>query len=239
MATGGGAGSGGGGAGGAQKGMDAVDRMYRHLVRTVRARFPQYLTQSFTVADLYQTVLPYRLHRRELGLETNDDYEITLTELLSGARDYLIVDEPMRDALRAELATNNADPTAFKQFANASIALSPTALRGLEAGPAESATPQRPTLVPTPSARPTPSAASVSSETARPITKTPSAPRAVVPKSGDRCSSCNEELPLGRPITFCPHCGHDLTTLNCPACGSELEVGWKFCPTCGRPAGAQ
>jgi double zinc ribbon protein len=221
--------------GSTRKGMDAVERMYRHLVRTVRSRFPQYVTQPFTVAELYQTVLPYRLHRRELGLETNDDYEITLTELLSGARDYLIVDDQMRDALRAELATNNPDPTAFKQFATANISLSPAALRGLEAGPADATTPQRPTLVPTPSARPTSPITSAPTGTPRPMTRTPAAPRAITPQSGERCPSCNEELPPGRPITFCPHCGHDLTTLNCAACGSELEIGWKFCPTCGRP----
>jgi len=63
--------------------MDNLDRMYRHLVRTVRARFPQYLTQPFDVAELHQTVLPYRHYRRELGLETNEDYEITLTDLYS------------------------------------------------------------------------------------------------------------------------------------------------------------
>lgn len=222
---------------GARKGMDAVERMYRHLVRTVRSRFPQYLTQPFTVADLYQTVLPYRLHRRELGLETNEDYEITLTELLSGAREYLIVDEAMRDALHAELATSNPDPTAFKQFATASVALSPTALRGLEAGPAEAATPLRPTLVPPPAARSAPRVSNATPAAPRSMARTPSAPRAVTPQNGERCTSCNAELPAGRPITFCPHCGHDLTTLNCQACGSELEVGWKFCPTCGRPVG--
>lgn len=220
---------------GATKGMDAVERMYRHLVRTVRSRFPQYLTQPFTVADLYQTILPYRLHRRELGLETNEDYEITLTELLSGARDYLLVDDQMRDALHAELATTNPDPTAFKQYAGANLSLSPIALRGLEAGPSDATTPQRPTLAPTPSVRPTAPSSSASTEAPRPATRTPTGPRVVVPQTGERCTACNEELPPGRPITFCPHCGHDLTTLNCLACGSELEVGWKFCPTCGRP----
>ena len=84
--------------------MDNLDRMYRHLVRTIRSRFPQYLAQPFYVADLNQTILPYRLHRRELGLDTNDDYEITLTELLAGSRDYLIVDDQMRDTLGAALA---------------------------------------------------------------------------------------------------------------------------------------
>src|SRR6185437_2645195 len=121
--------------------MDNLDRMYRHLVRTVRARFPQYLTQTFDVGTLYQTILPYRLYRRELGLETNEDYQITLTELLSGARDYLIVDDQMRDALRAQLGMVNPDPEAFKEFASAAVALSPNALRTLESGPADDSPP--------------------------------------------------------------------------------------------------
>src|SRR5439155_982610 len=95
-------------------------------------RFPQYVSQPFDVAELYQTILPYRHHRRDLALDSNEDYEIALTELLSGAREYLIVDERMRDTLRAELATPNPDPSAFKEFADASVALSPAALRRLD-----------------------------------------------------------------------------------------------------------
>src|SRR4051812_2489373 len=140
--------------------MDNLDRMYRHLVRTIRAKFPQYLSQPFDVAELHQTILPYRLHRRELGLETNEDYEITLSELLSGARDYLIVDDRMRDTLKHELAAVNPDPSAFKQFAGASVALSPTSLRSLEAGPDDTSTPLRTMAVPTvESTRPEPAAA--------------------------------------------------------------------------------
>src|SRR5438874_12624159 len=120
--------------------MHNVERMYRHLVRTIRARFPQYLTQPFDVAELHQTILPYRHYRRELGLETNEDYEITLTELLSGARDYLVVDDKMRDVLRTELASANPDPSAFKQFAGSTVTLAPSGLRSLEVGPDEDAT---------------------------------------------------------------------------------------------------
>ena len=64
--------------------MDDLERMYRQLVRTIRANFPQYLAQPFEVGELYSTILPYRLHRRELGLETNQDYEMTLMEMLAG-----------------------------------------------------------------------------------------------------------------------------------------------------------
>ena len=239
--------------------MDNLDRMFRHLARTVRAKHPQYLSQPFTVAELHQSILPYRLHRRELGLETNEDYEITLSELLSGARDYLTVDEAMRERLRSELANKNPDPTAFKQFATSTVALSPSALRSLEAGPDDESTPLAvPALRPTPMTAdnpappaPVPTSPPPASKAApRPAPAPPSAPtpsrisasrspigsRAVVANAGDRCRYCNELLPTGRTITFCPHCGQNLTVVNCEACGTELEVGWKFCPICGRPA---
>ncbi len=251
--------------------MDNLDRMYRHLVRTIRARFPQCLTQPFDVSELYQTILPYRLHRRELGLETNDDYEITLSELLAGARDYLIVDDRMRDALRANLASPNPDPASFKQFATAHVALSPNALRSLEAGPddaprtmavpavtepltrptAPSAAAPEPAAPPAPARAPAPAPpppATVAAASAPPAPGAPTAPtltraststeRKLVPEAGQRCRACDQVLPAGRPITFCPHCGQNLTTVNCPACGSELELEWRFCPSCGRPAAA-
>jgi Double zinc ribbon len=231
--------------------MDSLDRMYRHLVRTVRTKFPQYLTHPFDVAELHQNILPYRHHRRELGLETNEDYEIVLTELLAGAREYLIVDDRMRDALRAELASTNPDPSAFKKFATASVALSPAAVRSLSIGPDEElsrTTAPSPAITPAaerparPSAETTKPATPPAPATAgSPTTPAPEpaiTPRAVVPQAGERCRACNEVLPAGRAMTFCPHCGQNITTMNCPACGSELEVGWKFCPTCGRPAGA-
>ena len=240
--------------------MDNLDRMFRHLARTVRAKHPQYLSQPFTVAELHQSILPYRLHRRELGLETNEDYEITLTELLSGARDYLIVDESMRDRLRSELANKNPDPTAFKQFAMMTVALSPTALRSLDAGPDDPSTPPIAfDALPTPAASSAPAAPAPAAPTPEPPSPRPAArptspqvptptrvspsrspigSRAVVANAGERCRYCNELLPAGRTITFCPHCGQNLTVVNCEACGTELEVGWKFCPVCGRPAGA-
>jgi hypothetical protein len=238
--------------------MDNLDRMFRHLVRTVRSRFPQYLTQPFDVAELNQNVLPYRHHRRELGLDTNEDYEITLTELLSGARDYLIVDDRMRDVLRAELASTNPDPSAFKQFASATVSIAPSALRALEIGPEEdgpsrasmpamnvtaerSTRPSAPERFGSTSSRPAPTPAQVAASiapSATPSSQPTITPRSIVPQVGQRCGSCSEVLPPGRAITFCPHCGQNVTTMHCPACGSELEVGWKFCPTCGRPAAA-
>jgi hypothetical protein len=234
--------------------MDNLDRMYRHLVRTIRSRFPQYLTQPFDVGELYQTVLPYRLHRRELGIDTNEDYEITLSRLLAGERNYLIVDDRMHDVLKAEMATTNPDPSRFKQFATARVALSPAALRSLTIGPEEDPAaagsmptvdlPQSTPAPPTPPSEPLAPPPRLTSPIVDPVpSATPPAQpviisRTVVPQAGELCRSCNEPLPAGRAVTFCPHCGQNVTTAHCPACGSELEVNWRFCPTCGRPANA-
>lgn len=50
------------------------------------------------------------------------------------------------------------------------------------------------------------------------------------------CRYCGGHLPDGRAVTFCPHCGLDLTKRQCPACCTELDAGWRFCVTCGRSA---
>jgi hypothetical protein len=227
--------------------MDDVERMYRHLVRTIRASFPPYLTQPFEVGELYQTILPYRLHRRELGLETNQDYELALMELLSGAHGYLVVDDRMRDALKAELVAASPNTARLREFASSHVALAPEALQvsgayGRQSASAASvsggATVTRNAVSPgtsgpstTPRSTASTTQAAVSAADARraphPLT---------VPEAGEACAFCKGQLPPGRTISFCPHCGQDLTVVHCPACGSELERGWKFCVTCGRAA---
>lgn len=237
--------------------MDHLERMFRVLVQTIRARYPQYLSSPFDVAELHQTILPYRHHRAELGFDTNEDYEIALLELLSGARGFLIVDERLRDVLGAELASKNPDPSTFRQFAKSQVALSPDALRRLDGAPAVESRASMPSGagagaaaatdtspkpgVPAsvggtlPSAPAVDRAESIDTAAATPLPQRP-APAAVVPAPGELCRACGESLPPGRPVTFCPHCGQNLTIVNCQACGAELEVGWRFCPSCGRPA---
>ncbi len=197
--------------------MDAIDRMFTVLAQTVRDTQPRYLTQPFEVAELYQTLLPYRHFRRELAIETNEDYELALMQLLSGARGYLIVDDRMRDALARELASPNPDLGAFRQFAEAQVALSPAALQ--QHGQRAAADP-----------------ASAGGSTVR--LSTPASVAAAAAAADElRCRYCSGKLPQGRRIVFCPHCGQNLTVMNCSACGAELEVGWKFCVACGRSSG--
>ena len=225
--------------------MTNVERMYRHLVRTVRTKYTPLLTQPFEVGELYQTILPYRLHRRELGLDTNQDYELTLLELLSGAHGYLVVDDRMRDTLAAQLASPQPDLSVIRKFASEHVAFAPEALHRLDADAratgAQSVirgTPQR-----TPQRGPTRTGSGAMPAIAAPTAGLPNEPHSrrtpppVDVASGELCMFCRGPLPEGRKITFCPHCGQDLTVLHCPACGGELERGWKFCVTCGRTAG--
>jgi hypothetical protein len=223
--------------------MDDVERMYRQLVRIIRATAPQLLTQPFPVSDLYSTILPYRLHRRDLGLETNQDYELALLELLLGARGYLIVEDRMKQVLGDSLKSANPDPVLIREFGTARVALAPDALRQLdgEGQPAASApTADVATIAtaPTGTATVAPPARPAGTTASAPATATrrPSRPITVA-SGGEECPHCKGELPAGRPINFCPHCGQDLTKRHCPACGSELEHEWKFCVTCGRAVG--
>ena len=184
--------------------MATPNRVFEVLVRTVRARRPDLLRASFTVGDLYQQILPFRHYRRELGLETNAEYEQALLQLLSGRDGLLDVDEKLRDQLGQELSKPNPDPARVREFADASISLNPQA----EAKVARVESPAHPR----------------NSGVLR-ASSIPDAPR---------CRYCSGGLPDGRELKFCPHCGQNLQMLNCPGCGAEIEQQWKFCVSCGK-----
>jgi len=50
------------------------------------------------------------------------------------------------------------------------------------------------------------------------------------------CRFCGQALPEGREVTFCPQCGQNLKVRRCPGCSEEMDLGWKFCVSCGRVA---
>ena len=276
--------------------MDDLDRVFHRLVSNIRHRHPEYLTLPFTVQELYETLIPYRHHRRELGIETNQDYEIAVTRLLSGERDYLQADPEMRDKLEAELASPHFDTGAFREFAGAKVSLAPEALRRIRAltvpsgetsaasttaqsgasasgsaATAQGSAAGSPTTAGFPGRAtggtdgPPPSGAAsaggaVASGAAVAGTPTPGGFSATFPLSAapsaaeapevrhtpgaissllnapvpEGCPFCGGTLPDGRTVIYCPNCGNNLSVSRCPACGGELEKGWKFCVTCGR-----
>ncbi|PYP02400.1 MAG: hypothetical protein DMD27_15490 [Gemmatimonadetes bacterium] len=53
-----------------------------------------------------------------------------------------------------------------------------------------------------------------------------------------QCPYCGETLPSSRKVNFCPQCGQPPSgELRCPACGGEVDVGWRYCVSCGRATG--
>src|SRR5688572_19101193 len=105
--------------------MDDLDRLYRRLIHNIRATRPEYLRIPFTVQELYEQLVPYRHNRRDLAIETNQDYEAAVARLLSGEREYLRTDDAMRDALIRELNSPTGDPGIFKEYAQAQLSLGP------------------------------------------------------------------------------------------------------------------
>jgi hypothetical protein len=248
--------------------MDDLDRMYRRLVQNLRAGFPDLLARPFEVSELYTTLVPYRHNRRELGFETNQDYELALLRLLSGERGYLVGDPQMQADLANELQSSNPDLSKFRAYSTTMVSITPDGARSVEppvvrrpgsggtaairtaAPPSATAAamadrptvgvpeqPEKPSVTaPQPSAPPTPPVPAAAPPTPPPPSAAPplsaTAGRSIV--ASGTCRYCTGVLPEGRTITFCPHCGQNLTVQNCPACGTELDVGWKFCTTCGR-----
>jgi hypothetical protein len=111
--------------------MDDLDRLFQRLVHNIRNGHAEYLSVPFTVQELYDTLVPYRHYRRDLGIETNQDYEAAITRLLSGEKGYVRADQAMQDRLKQELESPHADVGAFRDYAETRISLAPDHCRKL------------------------------------------------------------------------------------------------------------
>lgn len=116
-----------------------VRRMYEALVEEIREKRPELLGESFTVAEIYQNLVPYRTHRDRIGTEMNGDYEDTLVRLLSGEGDYLELEsDAARERLLEELQSVRPDTGIYRDFAACEVRLG---IGGLVPGNGESAAP--------------------------------------------------------------------------------------------------
>ena len=120
--------------------MDELDRMFRRLVHNIRAGHPDMLSRPFEVSAIHQHIIPYRLNRVELGIDSAEEYEVTLMRLLSGARGLLQGDPDMQAALQAELESPNPDLSIFRAWGTAAVSVSATAVRARTSASAAVAT---------------------------------------------------------------------------------------------------
>lgn len=229
---------------------DDVTRLFRRLVNNIAALDPDRLERPFPVAEIARSLVPYRTHRAALKLETSEDYDIAVLRLLAGVGGYAVVEpEEARAALAQEAASGNPDTGKYQRLPNATVRLDAekvaAALADAPPAPAvQPPVPERPSGSGEPIAdgeSDTDIDTTSTTETQLPFTldddasedEPPAAePRALAP--GASCSYCGGALPTGRAVLFCPHCGQNIGVVHCPTCGSELDVGWKFCVTCGQ-----
>jgi len=222
---------------------DILERFHRALIEEIQTQRPEYLTGPFTVAEIYQNLVPYGSHRDRIGVEMNGDYEDALLRLLAGEGGFLILEsEPALRDLKAELETANPNTGLYREYAavdvrlnQAYVELSATAvsesddfLQQLNAedpismadlAPSESAV--KPIEI-------VPSGVDVFQEGAQ------EAPAAPPPTA---CLWCRAELPVRENMNFCPFCGTDLKVVPCNTCGEELDPEWRFCIACGTEVG--
>ena len=226
--------------------MDELTRFARHLIEQLGVS-SEGVHRAIPVASLRETVLPYRKHRRALGVESVEDYETVLLRLVAGERGYLrTTPAEAAERCRNELAQATPDLAVLDEVAGATVQVTSMAAAQIvddgadgrtggravsEVGPVSevsevssprrSVRPTRPTppTPPTPTASPTPPSASTASP--------PDRPTAV------SCRHCDHALPAGRQVVFCPWCGQRLIPFTCPRCGTELSSEWRHCITCG------
>jgi hypothetical protein len=101
-----------------------LERFHRALIEEIQTQRPDYLTKPFTVAEIYQNLVPYGSHRDRIGVEMNGDYEDALLRLLAGEGGFLILDsEPALRDIRAELETPNPNTGLYREFAAVDVRL--------------------------------------------------------------------------------------------------------------------
>ncbi len=105
---------------------DVLRRFHRALVREIQASNPELLSSPFSVAEIYQNLVPYRTHRDEIGVEMNADYEHALLRLLAGESDFLTIESrTARQEIREELEAPNPNTALYRDFAAADVRLNP------------------------------------------------------------------------------------------------------------------
>lgn len=229
--------------------MDELDRLYRRLVHNIRVGFPELLTRPFEISAIYQQIVPYRTNRRELEFDSNDEYELALCQLLSGARGLLRGDGEMQEAVRRELESPNPDLAAYRVWATSLVALATEPLRDLmlRSTPEGARTGASAQTASSPSAQVAIAGRTTEAVSTPPgfeaaIPDAPVAP-AAPPQESRRPSASphSQSMPVSRPTPVraapgekCRYCGgalpDDRAVVFCPNCGHNVTV--QHCPAC-------
>jgi len=197
---------------------DVLARFHAALVEEILARRPEYIHAPFTVAEIYQNLVPYGTHRDRIGVEMNGDYEDALLRLLAGEGGYLVLESPQAlRTLREEVSSTNPNTGLYREFAAVDVRLNQAFLPGARIA---TSAPPEPRV---------PAAEQDAAAPAEPAGASPARPR----ETPEACPWCRAELPRRPNLNYCPFCGTDVHVVPCPGCGAELDPEWRFCIVCG------
>lgn len=232
--------------------MTSLDPFFRLLVRTLSEQVPPRIHRPIVINELMDSILPYRLVRRELGVDSAEEYETLLLRLCAGEGDFVQADPAAQAALLAELEKPLPDLAFLRVYGDTRIVLrTDPLLSAMEAHPEKRYAP--------PGAEPGPEneqatagheddagpdaweadpvvelragAPPQSEPKPQPVTESADAGKPQV-----RCPFCGGILPPRMMINFCPHCGMGQDVGACRVCGADMDVGWRYCVSCGEDA---
>ncbi len=232
--------------------MTTLDPLFRLLVRLLSERQPARVHQPISINELMDSILPYRLVRRELSVDSAEDYETLILRLCAGEGDFVQAEPATQAALAAELAKPLADLALLRVYGDTPVVLrTDPLLTAMDDRPEERYAPPGARTPPPPEA---PEAAETETDdhpddawlpdpvfeaNASVVTpRTPEVPDqpAAADKTQVRCPFCGGLLPPRMAINFCPHCGMGQDVGTCRACGADMDVGWRYCVSCGEEA---
>lgn len=93
-----------------------LDRIFDRLVRTLSAGGPDQFQSPFTVMEIVQSLVPYRTYRNELGVDTLQDYEHAVLEMLAGERGWLVCDPDTVAVIKKELSSPDPDTALLRRL---------------------------------------------------------------------------------------------------------------------------
>ena len=204
--------------------MNDLERFFAQLVRNLAALNPDRLRQPLTLAEIRESIIPYRANRRALELESSEDYELIIIRLCAGEGGFAITEpEEAQADFVTELGSPNPDLTIVEKHRKAVVGLDQRSVaRALDPKPELAYAPWEQQVSHADRTRKADAAAAAAAE------KSPPAPDL-------RCTHCRAALPARRVVNFCPKCGQ--SQLRCPKCKTELERGWRHCVGCGSTLG--
>ncbi|HXE57373.1 MAG TPA: zinc ribbon domain-containing protein [Gemmatimonadales bacterium] len=222
-----------------------LERFARRLVASLAGLGPDGARRAITVGEISRSLLPYRVARRELGVDSAEDYDMLLLRLASGEGGFARLESSeLAAAAEAEARSPNPDLHFVRALGDAMLRLAPERI-GAITEPAvdrrEEPARSEPVLG---EQAPPPPALDTEVITAEPVSRGPTdtspthagltyaGPAPADATTDPRCPFCGAALPPGRPARFCPSCGARQPA-RCPGCGGRVEEGWRYCVECG------